>query len=300
MIQLPPEDPDELLERLNRETRRLHPPPGFDPLTASQAERDQFGLPPKPDPEHEPELYEFRVELFSSPLSFEEGDFSFVGPQPHNFHRAGAAGVRSRHESSRNWSGTYITPRDGRMFTDVLGRGAFRLWLRRLVSLLAPSTAARPGSGSMVSGAISIQPSRRSARGSSSMPSVFHQARPGSVGFSGGRCPHSPYSPPPVAPGDRIMCWLLVLNRTDVLFIIKNHTQGPLHMFIMTAPRVIMPPWILVPVQAEVSGATAEWVMERPTSLVTNRSTRCPTTARLPNSANATPYRRALQGRPVG
>ena len=300
MIQLPPEDPDELLERLNRETRRLHPPPGFDPLTASQAERDQFGLPPKPDPEHEPELYEFWVELFSSPLSFEEGDFSsWARSHTISTGRALPACVRAMNPAVTGRARTSLRG-TAECSPTYSARGAFRLWLRRLVSLLAPSTAARPGSGSMVSGAISIQPSRRSARGSSSMPSVFHQARPGSVGFSGGRCPHSPYSPLPVAPGDRIMCWLLVLNRTDVLFIIKNHTQGPLHMFIMTAPKVIMPPWILVPVQAEVSGATAEWVMERPTTWSPTSSTRCPTTARVASSANATPYRRALQGRPVG
>ena len=271
MIQLPPEDPDELLERLNRETRRLHPPPGFDPLTASQAERDQFGLPPKPDPEHEPELYEFWVELFSSPLSFEEGDFSFVGPQPHNFHRAGAAGVRSRHESSRNWSGTYITPRDGRMFTDVLGS-----WR---VPAVAPPAGQPPGAEYRSSTWIGFDGQRSYLN--STLPQIGTGQFFNAVGFPPGQAWISwiqwwPLPPLtilslPVAPGDRIMCWLLVLNRTDVLFIIKNHTQGPLHMFIMTAPKVIMPPWILVPVQAEVSGATAEWVMERPTSLVTNQ-----------------------------
>ena len=275
MIQLPPEDPDDLLERLNRETRRLHVPRGFDPLTASQAERDQFGLPPRPDPEHEPELFGFWRELFSSPLSFEEGDFSFVRPQPHNFQRAGTAGARSRHESSLNWSGAYIIPRDGRMFTQVLGS-----W--QVPPVAAP--AGRPPSAEYRSSTWIGLDGQRSYL-NSTLPQIGTAQFLNAAGYPPGPVTISwiQWWPLPpltigalqVARGDRMLCWLLVLNRTDVLFIIKNQMRnqmlGPLYMFIMRAPRVIMPPQILLPVQTEVSGATAEWVMERPTSLVTNQ-----------------------------
>src|SRR5262249_51093576 len=78
-------------------------------------------LPPRPNPDLEPELSQFWEELFSPPLSFEEGDFSFVGPLPDNFQSTGAPVGGSRHESSLNWSGAYILPRNARMFTQVLG-----------------------------------------------------------------------------------------------------------------------------------------------------------------------------------
>lgn len=271
MIQLPPEGPDELLERLNRETRRPHVPPAFDPRSASQTERDQYGLPARPDPHDEPELSQFWEDLFSPPLRFDEGDFSFVGPPLHNFQSAGAVSAGSRHESSLNWSGAYIIPRDGRMFTQVLGS-----WK---VPAVTHPPGQPPGAEYRSSTWIGLDGQRSYLN--STLPQIGTAQFFNAVGYPPGQSTISwiqwwPLPPLtigalPVAKGHQMLCWLLVLNRTDVLFIIKNQTLGPLHMFIMSAPMVINPPQIVVPVQARVSGATAEWVMERPTSLLNNQ-----------------------------
>jgi hypothetical protein len=62
-----------------------------------------------------------------------------------------------------------------------------------------------------------------------------------------------------------MMCWLTVINSTQVILRIKNATTmpGPYLPFLWTAPTVPMP-HPPSPIQAKVSGATAEWVMERP------------------------------------
>jgi hypothetical protein len=208
--------------------------------------------------------------LFSPPLSFEEGDFSFVGPLPDNFQSAGAPTAGSRQESSLNWSGAYIMPRDGRMLTQVLGS-----WH---VPGAAPPAGQNPRGEYRSSTWIGLDGQRSYLN--STLPQAGTAQFFNAVGYPLGLATISWFQwwpvPPvtivglPVAQGNRMMCWLIVLDPTHVLVILKNHTQGPLYMFILTAPMVMFPP-IPGMVRAEVSGATAEWVVERPTSLVNNQ-----------------------------
>jgi hypothetical protein len=64
-------------------------------------------------------------------------------------------------------------------------------------------------------------------------------------------------------PGHRILAKLEVLNETQVRFLIKNRTTNQNYPpFTMNAPS-------LSGQQAKVSGATAEWVVERPADMAT-------------------------------
>jgi hypothetical protein len=65
-----------------------------------------------------------------------------------------------------------------------------------------------------------------------------------------------------VKSGDLVLCSLIVIDRTTVRFFIKNQTTGH-HV----KPFQRHPP---APGLA-VSGATAEWIMERPTHLFSDR-----------------------------
>lgn len=44
------------------------PPEGFDPLPATDAQLDWYGLPPRPNRETEPDLYQFWTRLLSKPF----------------------------------------------------------------------------------------------------------------------------------------------------------------------------------------------------------------------------------------
>jgi hypothetical protein len=43
------------------------PPPGFNPLSASDAELAQYGFPPRPDPKKQPKLYKHWLRMMSAP-----------------------------------------------------------------------------------------------------------------------------------------------------------------------------------------------------------------------------------------
>ena len=66
------------------------------------------------------------------------------------------------------------------------------------------------------------------------------------------------------------MCSLIVVNRTTVRFFIKNQTTGD-----FLSPFDERPPSAEID---KVSGATAEWILERPTHLDDDGrgSSRCP------------------------
>jgi Peptidase A4 family len=260
------EDPNAQLERINTNTRRFEVPEGFDPLTALPEDLAQYGLPPKPDPATQPELYAFWLEMFSRSLTFEVANFSRALPQAYYNRSAGAAG-RSRHQASLNWSGAYITPRDGRMFTQVLGS-----WY---VPTVLPPPGAPPQAAYGSSTWIGFDGQRSYL--DSTLPQIGTAQFLNLVGLPGSTTESWiqwwPLLPVTlgmlVVPGDLMMAWLIVLNSTDVFFAIMNHSRLLYSSFIWSAPMVSMPPQVPSPVQANVSGATAEWVMERPAIIPT-------------------------------
>lgn len=254
-------------------------PEGFNPLTADREQLSHHGFPPRPDPATQRELSDVWIELFSPPLEFDllpdltaELDFAL----PIQFRSAGNATTPSRREGSLNWSGGYITPRDGQMFTHVVG------------SFEVPTVSAPPGmpeQGEYASSTwIGIDGQRSYLH--STLPQIG-TAQHLNLGGTHGRTttawvqwwPLVPFTFRhfTVNPGDRVTCWLSVVDSTHVLAIIKNTTTGGIRMLVMQAPMVIDPPRFPDPIQAEVSGATAEWVTERPAHL------ECPELYELPD-----------------
>jgi hypothetical protein len=69
----------------------------------------------------------------------------------------------------------------------------------------------------------------------------------------------------PVSPGDTVLCSLLVISPQMVRFTLKNQRTGKLFgPFDVQAPVAKRPN--LPDIQIKVTGATAEWITERPTS----------------------------------
>jgi hypothetical protein len=249
--------------------RRIHfydpPPPDFDVMTADPEKLKTYGIPPRPDAAQFPRLFAFWTEMFSPPLTFTEIVYSLMtDPVLISQLRISTIGKR---ESSSNWSGTYIMPRNGRQFTEVHGR-----WV--VPGVTAPSGA--PGGQEFRSSIwIGLDGQRRYF--DSSLPQIgtaqFLNAPsdpPFSVWFQWWlRGNPNTYKPVtlslPILAGHRMMASLTVRNDARVHFVILNRTTGVgFRPFTMDAPTDTSSG-----IQAKVSGATAEWILERPANAIT-------------------------------
>jgi hypothetical protein len=263
-------DPIQQLAELNDNGRRFAPPdPGFDALTASGPVLQDAGYPPRPDEATQKELYEIWRDVFTRQLTYQRAAFSLAYPEAYYDGSTSAALRRSHREASRNWSGAYLTPRTGEMVTQMVGRWS------------VPTVQPAPGGGA-------LDPYGSSTWiGLDGQRSYFHSTLPqigtgqflnllsedGSAVVPGPKteawvqwwplCPVTLGLP--VAPDDRMLAWLIVLSETEVHFVIVNVSQLLYTPFTLFAPLVKMPPRVPSPVRATVSGATAEWIMERPT-----------------------------------
>ena len=251
---------------INDITSRIHffdrPDGTFDPSRASPEQLWQYGIPPRPDAASFPVLADFWDDLFSYPLKFTDATFALSAVQIPVSARSFAIS-RGRGESSLNWSGVYIAPRDGKQFTEVYGR-----WHVPGVNLpggVLGTTECRSSVWIGLDGARRYFDSTLPQIGSGQEvnPST---GLPYSLWWQwwmrDNPLTYKPFTlPVPVAPGDEILAQLLVLNATRVLFLIKNLTK------VLSYP----PFWLDAPSdfatglhQAQVSGATAEWIVERP------------------------------------
>ncbi|WP_162501296.1 G1 family glutamic endopeptidase [Methylobacterium crusticola] len=170
---------------------------------------------------------------------------------------------------SRNWSGASITPRQARRFTEIYGA-----W--RVPRPVAPDGA--PDGDYRSVAFIGLDGQRRYRDATLPQIGTAHTVR-----VAG---PHAtlvteawwqwwtPDATPrpqvfrrlPVRPGDLILCGLVVLDPTRVRFLICNATAGlAVEPFERTVPA---PCGAAAPT---VSGATAEWVLERPSIFPTPR-----------------------------
>jgi hypothetical protein len=277
---------DGLLKEIIATTQVFAVPENFDPRTADAARLAELGLPPKPDRATQPELYALWWKMFSPPLRFVDAEFSFpvdlqhdaFGPLltglgrgfPHDsFGSTQPLGTPgTRYESSLNWSGGYITPKNGRMVTELYG-----MWQ---VPTPSPPAGAPANADYHSSTWIGLDGQRRYLN--SSLPQIgtaqFVTLVNGQATQTinawwqwwarGRRLPPVGLSLA-VKPGDLIICSLIVINRTTVRFYIKNQTTGNfVRPFDRPAPSVGR---AAARVQLKVSGATAEWIMERPRDL---------------------------------
>jgi len=255
---------DERLADIRASNRQLVIPPNFDPLAADDQTLARIGLPPRPNRDTERELHDFWMEMFSPPLTFEDVQFDLALPRAYYTRGSGGStAVRSRHESSLNWSGAYIAPRDGRKFVQVVGS-----WKVPTVSV---PPGGNPGAEYGSSTWIGLDGQREYI--DSTLPQIGTGQFFNLMGLPGTTYeswvqwwPNCPFTVGmPVKAGDKILAWLYVITPTEVVMIIKNQDAGgPAYPWVAFSPTVIKSPQYPTPIKARVSGATAEWVMERP------------------------------------
>ena len=265
---------DPLIEEINNSTYRFTPPRStFDPINATDEELFTHGLPPRPDRTAYPDLYAFWLRLVEMPLELVNVRFVRYS-QEENYLRAGGPLVPSRHQSSRNWSGASVTPRNGQMFTDVTAswhvpsiwapvdghyRSSTWIGLDGQRSYL-DATLPQIGTAQQVtrSGGTSIVETYAWVQWFPAKPEMIIPTL--TFGIHDEAAAYVWVLPPAFAGGPQRV--YLYLSNLSVLTTAGIH---PYASYIWDVPMVRWPDPVTSPLlQPEVAGGTAEWVMERP------------------------------------
>ncbi|MEZ5815565.1 MAG: G1 family glutamic endopeptidase [Hyphomicrobiaceae bacterium] len=251
----------------------------LDLLSADGAVLAEYGIPPRPDQRLSPRLFAFWRKLVSRPFQFLVPEFPRA-PEMEGLHPLAAHMIRPGHglrpsfsvrghrESSRNWSGAYITPYRPYRFNMMVGS-----WI--VPAIEPPATLPEGACGGIFrsSAWIGID-GHRGRYPKASLPQIGtrHDIVPaeGPAPSYGAWIQWWKHNPDPVtdpenrplpimnfpvAPGDEIMAGLIVNISNDVQFFIKNQRTGHFAAAIVIAPGVVDP-----------LGTTAEWIVERPTN----------------------------------
>lgn len=258
----------------------LTPAKDFDPLKATDAQLERYGLPPRPDPQKQPDFFEFWIRLLSQPFQAIATEFPQVvdAEPPHiPLTRVGARARQSSHrfQSSRNWSGAYIVPDHPEKLVYVSGS-----W-RVPIPSLPPVSPQGVGAGEEYQSSTWIGIDGRRRYPMSSMPQIgtsqTFQIQDGIEkiktyawwqwwSLDANYPPDNRQNPPipipnfPVSVKDEIIAGLLLRSADEVQFFIKNQTTGLFTTFLVVAPGPILP-----------LGSTAEWIVERPTVIGSHR-----------------------------
>ena len=267
-------------EEIARRLRSAAPPPaGFRPLE-DDGSPGRFGLPARPDEGAQPALFGLWQRMLSGALEVGEAVLdvpSVATPlatpwviRPRLFRPAPkavpgpAAGAVSREAGwSENWSGAYVTPRSGERFTQVWGR-----WTVPSPMLPAGAATNPEALEHRCSVWVGLGGHRTHSR---SMPQVgttqavrIVDGRPTAVCWAWTQwwVRDRNFGPVdlscrdfPVHPGDEIICGVTVEDGAEVAFHLKNQSTGQMRNIRLAPPE----PW------APADGASAEWIVERPT-----------------------------------
>ncbi|MGY4289754.1 hypothetical protein ACVWXO_009020 [Bradyrhizobium sp. LM2.7] len=256
------------------------PTKGFDPLLATDAQLQRYGLLSRHDREKRADFSRFWTRLLSPPFEAIATEFPEVkdGRPPHvPLVRVGCSARQGsrRLENSRNWSGGYIVPEHPEKFVYV--SGSWRVPTPSLPPVLPRHVGADEDYQS--STWVGIDGRRRYPM--SSMPQIGTSQCFQILGgvekirtyawwqwwsLDDSYPPDNRKNPPvpipnfPVAVNDEITAGLILRSPDEVQFFIKNQTTGIFTTFLVVAPGPILP-----------LGSTAEWVVERPTVIGSHR-----------------------------
>jgi hypothetical protein len=260
----------------------------FDPRYALEGQLRYYGLPPKPSDEAPLVRRAFWDKMFTPPAG--KARVTFVDPRTDFTYEpiektTQPPGQRvfagTNQETSLNWSGAYVTSFGGRMITEVHGSWDVP-WVKPPPGqdLGAPDWPKRFRCSTW----LGLDGQRRYFN--ASLPQIGTSQFVKVTGNGGDMFTTEPAVwwqwwlrdaqnplpirlPLPVKACDEVMASLFVVDATHVTLLIANHSQGIVCTpFMEPEPTLYLP----APVQAgpvRVSGATAEWVTERPTNWVT-------------------------------
>jgi hypothetical protein len=250
------------------------PSSGFPLLTASPSELLQFGIMPRPDPAKQPELYTHWLRIFAPPMAY-------VAPLPVEVsaewqlnvnvtNQATLAVETSRYAKSSNWSGAFVVPTNDTTFVLVGG-----IWIVPMLQP-PPPTFIEPGEDQYVCSTwVGLDGQRRYLN--SSLPQIGTMQKLTLMGNgipqitalaffqwwdrqSGGT--FLQLNGFPVQPGDILIGAVWAATPTLAIGYLANVSTNQLAIVGLTSPTVIFEGSA---VALTISGATAEWILERPT-----------------------------------
>lgn len=247
----------------------------FDATAASSEQLVRLGLPPRPDARRQPLLRQAWNRAFSRPVKVEP--FA-PAPDPIKFRtsvrRLNVLRVsQTRFEGSRNWSGAYITANRGRHLLQVWG-----LWqIPDGLTVPPPPLDGDPGKPYKVGTWIGLDGQRRYF--DASLPQIGTVSVLNADGTRDAQAWVQWWAKDElklklktlslkVQPGQTVLCVLTALGPQEVAALIVNLSTIP----ITAQPVRITPPMARLPsgsgaAQPKIAGATAEWIVERPSDL---------------------------------
>ena len=243
----------------------------IDPLRMTPGELRNFNIPPQPNPERQPKLHgawlrAYGRALRSVPFSVDVEALRAVAFQPTVRPQLSLDGGGSRFGTSRNWSGAMIDAVNSQRFDQIYG-----FWR-------VPDFAPAPdinGLPYQVSVWIGLDGSRRYFDASLPQAGTTTTYDPVTDQFTvtvwvqwflrdGDPSQISPVPLPrlTVKAGNEVACSLWVVDPTHVAVSIVNLSTFPDHSgLLVTSPHTLPPGLVRQPI---VTGATGEWVLERP------------------------------------
>lgn len=246
----------------------------INPLTAQAELLRRYGLPLPPS--RSSPIYPLWVETFNRPLIYAPAESLTlaVENQTNPRFQQAQASIATRYETSRNWSGAYVHPRDGNMLLDVAGT-----WRIPGVDTNGGLSGVWPPTCSIWVG---LDGQRLYIN--SSLPQIGTWQQIDACGtltyfawyqwWVRGQPPLSnlPLVPIDLAEGDVVVCRVQASGPSAA--VVSMIKLGPMPQFWSTPIMPGVSPFTgQLPV---ISGATAEWVVERPTVLGSDQLYRVP------------------------
>jgi hypothetical protein len=251
----------------------LFPPTDFDATVATPAELDRYCLPQKPDPKSQPALSAAWQRMFERPNQWVDPQIVVVSPvQPPPQARQLFAATTTRYADSRNWSGAEIVPHGGNQFVQIFGE-----WAVPRPDLPPPyDQGPQNVTNSYKSSTwIGLDGDRRYLN--SSLPQVGTgqnltvdpmgvEKRDYFVFFQWWaqnqlQLTLDIITGIKIDAGTRVMGLVWAIDPTHVVIVFRNFAPlNQITIFVKQSPPTTSIPPI-------ISGATAEWIMERPTEL---------------------------------
>ena len=248
------------------------PPKLVDLTTVSPEQLEQYGLPPRPDPVTQPLLREVWDRAFGKPVildhfSVDERLIDDVRYRPQVRRVYERLVTATRFETSRNWSGAYITANRGKHFIQI-----WAFWT--IPGNLKLPPGGPPGIDYVCSNWIGLDGQRLYF--DSSLPQIGTQSTLQANGtikaeawtqwWARDLLTNKPPLPLPapfkVVPGNHVAAVLTVIDPQTVNCVMVNLSLLTGISVMATSPPVILPDKTIA--MPEVAGATAEWVVERP------------------------------------
>jgi hypothetical protein len=232
-------------------------------------------IPGKPDPTTQPALSKAWERMFELPFEWVEPELCNLNarhaliptPEVHQFLEA----ATTRYENSRDWCGASIVPDGGNQFVQIYGE-----WKVPEASVPRDGT---PGTKYYSAAWIGLDGDRRYL--DSSMPQVgTQQNTPGDGGPV--KLPYYAWfqwwaprrisadlwwiTGIPIKAGDYVMGLIWAINTTHVAVVFRNFASNKITSFCMEAPTYFRDRGWTQKYQPTISGATAEWIVEDPTT----------------------------------